>query len=165
LFTCFSLIICLWCLPHQLNHAWNVIESFDLHLDHLHLTMGTHLLCLESITHHNFQFGPKGFKRLLPFMVQASPSSSTNSSGIWPTMNFFPTSLPSLWSTAPCPFVNKRHQAITSLWVHLKICIQTILETFRNSEVRCIAKNHLIQRKTYAPWPTYTSPCQFLACS
>ncbi len=47
----------------------------------------------------------------------------------WPTMNFFPTSLPPSWSNAPCPFVNKGHQTIaTSLWLKLKFCIQTILK-------------------------------------
>ncbi len=97
------------------------------HLDYLHPTMGAHLLCLESITHHSFQFGPKGFECLLPSMVQASPSFLTYSLRIWPTMNFFPTSSPPSWSNAPCLFVDKGHQTITtSLWSHLKFCIQTI---------------------------------------
>jgi hypothetical protein len=64
-------------------------------------------------------------------MVQASPFSLTNSSKIWPTMKFSPTSLPLMWSKAPCPFVDKGHQTIiTSLWLNPKIFIQTILETF-----------------------------------
>jgi hypothetical protein len=113
--------------------------------------MGANLLCLKSITHHDFQFGPKGFELLFPSMVQALPSS-TNSSKIWPTMNYFPTSLPPMWSNAPCPFVDKRHQTIaTSLRLHLKFFIQTNLETLENFEVWCIAKNHLVLPKTYAP--------------
>jgi hypothetical protein len=32
--------------------------------------MGTPLFCLESMTHHNFQFGLKGFKCFRPSMVQ-----------------------------------------------------------------------------------------------
>jgi len=49
---------------------------------HNHLTMETHLLWLESITHHGFQFGLKGFERLFPSMVQASLYFLTNSSRI-----------------------------------------------------------------------------------
>jgi hypothetical protein len=46
-------------------------------------------------------------------------------------MKFSPTSLPLMWSKAPCPFVDKGHQTIiTSLWLNPKIFIQTILETF-----------------------------------
>jgi len=88
------------CAPHH-NHP-----------DYFHLTMGAHLLCLESITHHDFQFGLEDFERFLPSMVQASPFYSTNSSKIWPTMNFFATISPPLWSNAPCPFVDKGHQTI-----------------------------------------------------
>jgi len=66
-------------------------------------------------------------------MVQALPSSSTNSLKVWPTMKFSPTSLPPLWSNAPYPFADKRRQTIaTSLWLHQKIFIQTILETLSN---------------------------------
>ncbi len=94
---------------------------------HNHPTMGTNLLCLESITHHGFQFGLKGFECLVPSMVQASPFSLTNYSKIWPTMKFSPTSSPLLWSSALCPFVNKGHQIIvTNLWLNPKFCIQTI---------------------------------------
>jgi hypothetical protein len=47
-------------------------------------------------------------------------------------MKFSPTSLPPLWSNAPCAFVDKRHQTIaTSLWVNLKFYIQTISKTFQ----------------------------------
>jgi hypothetical protein len=48
-------------------------------------------------------------------MVQALPSSSTNSLKIWHIMNFFPTSLPILWSDVPCLFVDKGHQTIATL--------------------------------------------------
>jgi hypothetical protein len=60
------------------------------HLDFLHPIMGAHLLCLESITHHNFQFGLRKFEHLIPFMVLISISSSRNSSRIWPAMKFSP---------------------------------------------------------------------------
>ncbi len=50
------------------------------HLNYLHSTMGVNLLCLESITHHGFQFGPKKIEHLFPSMVQALPFFSTNSS-------------------------------------------------------------------------------------
>jgi hypothetical protein len=108
--------------------------------------MGAHLLCLKSIKHHDFQFGPKGFELFFPSMVQALPFFWTNfSSKIWPTMKFFPTSSPPLWSNAPCPFVDKGHQTIAiSLWLHLKFCIQTILKTFQNFKAWCIAKNCLV---------------------
>jgi hypothetical protein len=66
-------------------------------------------------------------------------------------MKFSPTSLPPLWSIAPCPFVNKGHQTYTSLWLHLKFCIQVILETSQNFEVQCIVKNRLVLPKTYVP--------------
>ncbi len=100
------------------------------HFDCLHLTIGAHLLCLESITHHSFQFGLDGFEHLLPSMVQTSPFSSINSLKIWPTMKFSPTSSPPLWSSAPCLFVDKKHQTTTtSLWLNLKFGIQTIPET------------------------------------
>ncbi len=105
------------------------------HPNYLHLTMGAHLLCLKSITHHNFEFGSKGFKHLFPSMVQTLPSTWTNFLRIWPTMKKFPTSLPPLWSNAPCFFVHKGHQTIaTSLWLHPKFCIQTTLETPWNFE-------------------------------
>jgi hypothetical protein len=56
-------------------------------------------------------------------------------------MKFSFTSSPSPWSNAPCPFVDKGHQTIaTSLWLNLKFCIQTILETPHKSEV------HVLQR-------------------
>ncbi len=48
------------------------------HLNCFHLTMGTNLLCLKSITHHGFQSGLKGFECLLPSMVQALPFSLTH---------------------------------------------------------------------------------------
>ncbi len=106
------------CAPHHNHH------------DHLHPTMGAHFLCLESITHHNLQFKLKGFKCLLPSMVQSLPFSLTNSSRIWPTMKFSPMSSPLRWSNAPCPFVDKGHQTIaTSLCLNPKFCIQTILKT------------------------------------
>ncbi len=69
------------------------------HLHYFHPTMGAHLLCLESITHHSFQLGQKVLNVFF----------STNSSKIWPTMNFFPTSSPPPWSNAPCPIVDKGH--------------------------------------------------------
>jgi hypothetical protein len=63
-------------------------------------------------------------------MVQASPFLKTDSSKIWPTMNFFPTSSPPLCSNVDCPFVDKIHQTIArSLWLNPKFCIQTILKT------------------------------------
>jgi hypothetical protein len=52
-------------LPTQLCLGCNQIFRFapcaphHNHLDYFHLTMGTHLLCLKSITHHGFQFGLK----------------------------------------------------------------------------------------------------------
>jgi hypothetical protein len=58
------------------------------HLDCLHLTMGAHFLCLKFITHHDFQFGLKGFKHLFPSMVQASHFSWINSSRNFHTMKF-----------------------------------------------------------------------------
>jgi hypothetical protein len=113
--------------------------------------MGTHLLCLESITHHNFQFGLEGFKCLLPSMVHALPFFSTNFSRIWPTMNFFSTSLPPLWYSAPCPSVDKGHQTIaTSLWLNPKFCSQTILEILWKFETWCITRIHLVLPKNYA---------------
>jgi hypothetical protein len=85
-------------------------------------------------------------------MVQALPSSSTNSLKVWPTMKFSPTSLPLLWSNAPYPFADKRRQTIaTSLWLHQKFFIQTILETLQIFEVQCIAKNFFALLKNYAP--------------
>jgi len=45
---------------------------YQNHLDYLHPIMATRLLCLGSITHHNFQFGLKGFEHLIPFMVLVS---------------------------------------------------------------------------------------------
>ncbi len=48
------------------------------HPDYLHPTMGAHLLCLESITHQDFQFGLEGFELLLPSMVQGLPFFLTN---------------------------------------------------------------------------------------
>ncbi len=129
------------CAPHH-NHP-----------NYFHPTMGAHLLCLKSITCHNFQFGPKGFELFFPSMVQASPSFFMKFSKMWPTTKKFLTSSPPLWSNTPCPFVDKGHQTFAiSLWLHLKIFIQTILETFQNFEVWYIMKNHLILPKTYAPW-------------
>jgi len=136
--------------------AWHV-EQFFVPLDLGHTCYGSisqmtsWLNCSQNILH------PK---------VQVSSFSLTKFSKIWPTMNSFPTSLPPSWSNAPCPFVDKGHQTIpTSLWLNLKFCIQTIPKTFRKSEARCIARNHSIMPKTYAPWPAYTSLGQFLACS
>jgi hypothetical protein len=34
----FRFVICLWCLPYQLNRAWDAIKSFDLHLAHHTIT-------------------------------------------------------------------------------------------------------------------------------
>jgi len=59
------------------------------HPNCFHPTMGVHLLCLESITHHYLQFGPKGFELLFPSMVQAS-FSLTNSRKFGPPWNCFP---------------------------------------------------------------------------
>ncbi len=66
------------CTPHH-NHP-----------NHFHLTTRTHLLCLESITHHNFQFWLKGFECLFPSMVQALFFYLTNSSKFSPPWNFLP---------------------------------------------------------------------------
>jgi len=67
-------------------------------------------------------------------------------------MNFFPTSSPPLWSSAPCPFVDKGHQTIaTSLWLNPKFCIQTILETPWKFKAWCIARICLVLPKTYVP--------------
>jgi hypothetical protein len=131
------------CAPHH-NHP-----------DYLHSTMGAHLLCSKSITHHNLQFGLKGFKRLLPSMVQSLLFYSTNSSRIWPTMKLSPTSLPPMWSNAPCPFVDQT--IATNLCMNPKFCIQTILKTPSKFKVRCIVRIHLLLPKSYAPWPTYIS--------
>jgi hypothetical protein len=44
--------------------------------------------------------------------------------------------------------VDKRHKTITtSLWLNLKFCIQTILETLQKSKAWCITKIHLICQK------------------
>jgi hypothetical protein len=86
--------LCAYCLSSifgvflliQLCLGWNQFLKFTPctphhnHPNYLHLTMGINLLCLESITHHGFQFGTKDFEHLLPAMVQASPSFSANSS-------------------------------------------------------------------------------------
>jgi len=155
--SCLGCDIIFWftpCTPHHNHHNC------------LHPTMGTHLLCLESITHHNFQFGPKCFKCLLPSMVQISPSFSTNSLKFWPIMKKIPTILPPLWSILPSLFVDKGHQTIViSLWPHLKFCIQTIPKTFQNFEVQCIMGNCLIQLETYILWPIYTFPSMFFIYS
>ncbi len=149
-----------------LNLLIHTCASHHNHLDCPHLTMGGHLLWLESITHHGFQFGLEGLECLLPSMVLISSSPLRNSSRIWPTMKFSPTSLPPLWSNAPCPFMDKRQQTIvTSLWLNPKFCIQTILKTLWKSKVWCIARIHLILLKTYVPWLAYISYGQFLACS
>jgi len=67
-------------------------------------------------------------------------------------MKFSPTSLPPLWFNAPCHFVGKRHQTITtSLWLNPKKFIKTIPKTLEKSEAQCIAKIHLVLPKTYAP--------------
>jgi hypothetical protein len=52
--------------------------------------MGTHMLYLESITHHKFQFGRIGFKHLFPSMVLVWPFSLRKSSRSWPTIKKFP---------------------------------------------------------------------------
>jgi hypothetical protein len=123
-------------LPTQLCLGCNQIFQFAPcaphrnHPNYLHSTMGAHLLCLESQTHHNLQFGLKGFKRLLPSMVQSLPFSSINFSKIWPIVKFSPTSSPPMWSNAPYPFVDKGHQTIAiSLCLNPKFCIQTISKT------------------------------------
>ncbi len=104
-----------------------------------------HLLCLESITHRSFQFEREGFKHLLPSMVQALPFFLTNSSRIWPTMKFSPTSSPLLLSSAPCLFMDKGHQTITTnLWLNPKFYIQTISKTTWKSKVQCIVMIHLV---------------------
>jgi hypothetical protein len=57
-----------------------------------------------------------------------------------------------MWSNAPCPFVDKRHQTITTnLWLNLKICIQTILKTPQKPKVLCIARICLVMPKNYVP--------------
>jgi len=67
-------------------------------------------------------------------------------------MKFSPTSSPFLWSSAPCPFMDKGHQTIaTSLWLNSKFCIQTILETPHKSEIQCTMRICLILPKMYAP--------------
>jgi hypothetical protein len=43
----------------------------------------------------------------LPYLLR-------NSSRIWPTMKFSPTSSPPPWSNVPCPFVDKGHQTIAT---------------------------------------------------
>ncbi len=80
--------LCTW-LP-CLNNAWHLCVNdinpwnnrFRTYLEQTHEAYKFVMLCLESITHHGFQFGLKDFKRLLPSMVQALLSSSTNSSRI-----------------------------------------------------------------------------------
>jgi hypothetical protein len=72
-------------------------------------------------------------------------------------MKFCPTSSPPLWCKTPYLFVDKWHQTIvTSLWLNMKICIQTIPKTPKKYEVRCIIKIRLLQLKTYAPWLAYS---------
>ncbi len=96
------------------------------------------MLSLESIMHHDFQFGPKGFEHIFPSMALVW-LSLFNSLKIWSTMNFFPTSPPPLWSNVAYPFVDKRHHTITtSLWLHLKFYIQTSSKIFKNFEIWCI---------------------------
>ncbi len=122
-------------LPIQLCLGCDQIFQFipcasHHHFDHFHMTMGAHLLCLESITHHNLQFGLEGFECLLPSMVQSLFFSLTNSSRILPTVKFSPTISPPVWLNAPCPFVDKGHQTIaTSLCMNPKFCIESIPKT------------------------------------
>jgi hypothetical protein len=94
------------CLGYNQIFRFTPYTPHQNHLDFPHPIMGAHLLCLESITHHNFQFRLKGFEHLIPFMVLVLIYSSRNSSRIWPTMKFFPTSLPILWSNVPCHFMD-----------------------------------------------------------
>ncbi len=112
---------------------------------HNHSRMGTHLLWLESIRHHGFQFGLEGFNCLFPSMVQASLFSSINFLKIWPTMKFSPMSSSPLLSNALGLFVNRKHQTIvTNLWLNTKFYIQTILKTLQKFEVHYIVKIYLV---------------------
>ncbi len=80
--------LCTW-LP-CLNNAWHLCvndinpwnDKFRTDLERTHEAYKFVMLCLESITHHGFQFGLKDFKHLLPSMVQALFFSSTNFSKI-----------------------------------------------------------------------------------
>jgi hypothetical protein len=66
-------------------------------------------------------------------------------------MKFSSTSSPPSQSNAPCPFVDKGHQTIaTSLWLNLKICIQTIPKTLQKFKAWCITRIHLVLPKTFA---------------
>jgi hypothetical protein len=87
--------------------------------------MGTHLLYLEPTTHLNFQFGPEGFKCLLPSMVQALPSSSNKFFESFAHHEIFFVNLAtSMLQMHLILFVDKIHQTIaTSLWLHQKNCI------------------------------------------
>jgi hypothetical protein len=84
---------CCWCTSHLSSQSLECDQTFwftpyaphHYHHDSLYIIMGTHLPCLASIRHYNFQFRGKGFKSLLP-----SP----------------------LWSNTPCPFVDKGFHTI-----------------------------------------------------
>jgi hypothetical protein len=121
------------CAPHH-NHP-----------DYFHLTMGAHLLCLESITHHDFQFGledlsvffhpwckPRLFIR--PILRKFDPRwiFLPQSHHLYGLMH-----LVLLWIKDIKPFA-------TSLRLNPKFCIQTILETPWKSESWCITKIQLV---------------------
>ncbi len=164
-FSMFSLVI-QWCFGWDQIFQFAPCAPHHNHPKYFLLIMGAHLLCLESITHHSFQFGPKGFECFLPSMVQTSPSSWTNFLKIWPTMKFFPTSLPPLWSSAPCPFMHKRHQTIaTSLWLHKKKLHSNHSRNPSKFQSLMYCKKPSSFAKNFVPWLVYTFPVQFFACS
>ncbi len=87
-----------WCLGCDWIFQFVPYTPHCNHPDCIHLLMGTHLLCLESIRHYGFQFGAKGFEHLFTSMVLISPFFLRNSLKIWPTMIFFPTNFHHLHS-------------------------------------------------------------------
>jgi hypothetical protein len=75
--THFSLIICLWCFPCQLNHAWDAIESFDSHLvHHIVTTLMSRYLVIEKnwssfLTVENDQKNEMPTSRLYSWQLKA----------------------------------------------------------------------------------------------
>ncbi len=92
----------------MLNLQFTPYAPHHNHPNCLHLIMGAHLPCLESIKCHDFQFGQKYFNYLFPSVVLILPSSSRNSFKIWPTMKFCPTSPSPPWSNVPSSFCGQK---------------------------------------------------------
>ncbi len=122
-----------------------------------HLTMGAHLLCLESIT-HNFQFGLEGFEHL-PSMVLVLLLLQKILQKFGPPWNFLPQ-VHHLHGLMCLLFLSikdiKPLQQICD-YKHLKFCIETTLKTLQNFEAWCIVWNSFVLPKKYFPLHVYTS--------